>query len=51
MIHFNIIWEHIQEHAVGIALGILGFLATISMFFPKDSKLYKIINFLTKKKK
>ena len=51
MIHIQIIWEHIQQHAVGIGIGILGFLATISMFLPKNSKLYKLINFLTKKKK
>ena len=51
MIHIQIIWEHIQPHILGIGLGILGILATVSMFLPKDSKLYKLINFLTKKKK
>tara|TARA_X000001382_G_C3143059_1_gene170261 strand:- start:32 stop:187 length:156 start_codon:yes stop_codon:yes gene_type:complete len=51
MIHLQIIWEHIQAHAVGIGVGILGFLATISMFMPKNSKLYKVINFLSKRKK
>lgn len=47
--HFNIIWEHIQPHMLGIGIGLLGFLATISMFIPKNSKVFKFINFLTKK--
>jgi hypothetical protein len=47
--HFNIIWEHIQPHMLGIGIGLLGFLATISMFIPKDSKVFKLIKFLTKK--
>lgn len=49
MIHIQIIWEHIQPHMLGIGLGLLGFLATISMFMPKNSKAFKFIKFLTKK--
>tara|TARA_A100001391_G_scaffold202468_1_gene192165 strand:- start:2073 stop:2222 length:150 start_codon:yes stop_codon:yes gene_type:complete len=49
MIHIQIIWEHIQAHAVGIGIGLLGFMATISIFLPKDSKLYKLITWMKKK--
>jgi|TARA_Y100000289_G_scaffold2739_1_gene2607 hypothetical protein len=51
MIHFQIIWEHIQAHAVAIGVALLAFLATLSIFLPRNSKLFKIITFLTKKKK
>lgn len=47
--HFNIIWEHIQPHLMGIGIGLLGFMATISIFLPKDSKLYKLITWMKKK--
>ena len=47
--HFDIIWEHISAHAAGVGIGLLGFIATVSMFLPKDSKLYKLINWMKKK--
>jgi hypothetical protein len=49
MIYIEIIWESIKGNVIAVGIGILGLLATISMFMPKDSKLYKLINFLNKK--
>tara|TARA_R100000773_G_scaffold29104_1_gene24978 strand:- start:1736 stop:1891 length:156 start_codon:yes stop_codon:yes gene_type:complete len=50
MIFLEIILEQIKNNLVGIGLGLLGLAATLCMFLPKDSKLYKFLNFLTKKK-
>lgn len=49
MIYLEIIFEAIKADLLAVGLGILGLLATISMFMPKDSKLYKLINFFSKK--
>jgi hypothetical protein len=48
--HFSIIWEHIQPHLVAIGIALIAFLATITIFIPKNTKLYKFLTFLTKKK-
>ena len=47
--HFDIIWVDISEHAVGVGIGLVGFVATISIFLPKNSKLYKLIKWMKKK--
>ena len=49
MIYIQIIWESIKGNMLAVGIGIIGLLATISMFMPKDSKLYKLINFFSKK--
>ncbi len=49
MIYIEIIWESIKSNVLAVGIGIIGLLATISMFMPKDSKIYKLINFLSKK--
>ena len=49
MIYIEIIWESIKGHMLAVGIGIIGLLVTISMFMPKDSKLYKLINFFSKK--
>ena len=49
MIYLQIIWEAIKGNIIAVGIGIIGLLATISMFMPKDSKIYKLINFLSKK--
>jgi len=48
--HFSIIWEHIQPHLMAISIALIAFLATLTIFIPKDTKLYKFLTFLTKKK-
>ena len=49
MIYIEIIWEAIKGNMLAVGIGVIGLLATISMFMPEDSRLYKIINFLSKK--
>ena len=46
--HFDIIYEYIKEHIVGVLIGIGGLIATISMFMPKNSKAKKIIDWFKK---
>tara|TARA_R100000234_G_C4923266_1_gene145134 strand:+ start:372 stop:518 length:147 start_codon:yes stop_codon:yes gene_type:complete len=48
MIYLQIIWEAIKTNAVGWAIGFVGLIAVLMMFIPKDSKLYKIINWFKK---
>ncbi len=48
--HFNIIWEHIQPHLMGIGIALIAFVATMTIFIPKNTKLYKFLTFLTKRK-
>jgi len=49
MIYIEVIWEAIKANVIGASIGLLGLLATMSMFLPKSSKLYKIINWIKKK--
>ena len=49
MIYLQIIWEAIKGNIIAVGIGLIGLLATISMFMPKDSKIYKLVNFLSKK--
>jgi hypothetical protein len=50
MIYLEVIWEAIKANVIGACIGLLAFLATMTIFIPKDSKIYKILTFLTKKK-
>jgi len=49
MIYLKIILEAIKENLIIIGVGLLGILSMISMFLPKNSKIKKFLNFLTKK--
>ena len=49
MIYLQIIWEAIKANIIGVIIGLVGLIATITLFLPKNSRLYKILNFLSKK--
>lgn len=49
MIYIQIIIDAIKENLIIIGIGILGMLSVVGMFIPKNSKLKKLINFITKK--
>ena len=49
MIYLQIIWEAIKANMIGVMIGLVGLMATITLFLPKNSRLYKILNFLSKK--
>ena len=48
MIYLEIIWESIKGNFMGWCFGLLGLGAVLMMFIPKDSKLYKLINWFKK---
>tara|TARA_X000001382_G_scaffold47922_1_gene32404 strand:+ start:261 stop:410 length:150 start_codon:yes stop_codon:yes gene_type:complete len=49
MIYLKIILDAIKENLIIIGVGLLGILSMIGMFLPKNSKMKKFLNFLTKK--
>jgi len=49
MIYLKIIIDAIKENLIIIGVGLLGILSMIGMFLPKNSKMKKFLNFLTRK--
>lgn len=49
MIYLKIILDAIKENLVIIGVGLLGILSMIGMFLPKNSRIKRFLNFLTKK--
>jgi len=49
MIYLKIILDAIKENLVIIGVGLLGILSMIAMFLPKNSRIKRFLNFLTKK--
>ena len=49
MIYLQIVFDAIKTDLIAIGIGLIGLLATINMFLPKDSKFSKLINFFSKK--
>ena len=49
MIYLKIILESIRENLIVIGIGVLGILSMVTMFLPRESKIRKFLNFLTKK--
>jgi len=49
MIYLKIIFEQIQDNLLIIGVGLLGVLAMINTFIPKNSKLGKALTWFTKR--
>jgi len=49
MIYLKIILEAIRENLIVIGIGVLGILSMVTMFLPKESRIRKFLNFLTRK--
>ena len=50
MIYLQIILEQIKDNLLSAGVALLGILATISMFLPKNSKVRSFLRWLTKRK-
>ena len=49
MIYIEVIWEVIKANVIAVLIGLGGLICTISIFIPKNSKIYKIIDWFKKK--
>jgi len=49
MIYLRIILEAIKENLLIIGVGLLGILAMLNTLLPKNSRMGKILTFITKK--